>query len=89
MSHLTPRNWADVLWTAINIRHDAPPTLAYGLFYGGIGVALVGFLGLLPRRTADPPLVRAVRVVAVIGRASFVSYVAQQWLIETLSLSAA
>ena len=81
-SHATPRNWADVVLTTINVRHDMPPTLAYGLFYGGIGIALVGFLGLLPRRAADPRLVRWTRLAAVVGQASFVSYIAQQWLID-------
>jgi uncharacterized membrane protein len=80
--YLAPKNWADVVLTTINIRHDAPPTLTYALFYGGIGVALVGFLGMLPRSPEDTFLVRAARLAAVIGRASFVSYVAQQWLID-------
>jgi uncharacterized membrane protein len=80
--YLAPKNWADVVLTTINIRHDAPPTLTYALFYGGIGVALVGLLGMLPRRDTDTVLVRAARLAAVIGRASFVSYVAQQWLID-------
>jgi len=80
--YLAPKNWADVVLTTINIRHDAPPTLTYALFYGGIGVALVGFLGMLPRSPEDTFLARAARLAAVIGRASFVSYVAQQWLID-------
>jgi len=80
--YLAPKNWADVVLTTINIRHDAPPTLTYALFYGGIGVALVGFLGMLPRRKDETVLVRAAQIAAVIGRASFVSYVAQQWLID-------
>src|SRR6202012_6040587 len=63
-SHLAPKNWADVILTTINIRHDAPPTLTYALFYGGIGVALVGFLGMLPRRPADTLPVRAARLAA-------------------------
>jgi uncharacterized membrane protein len=80
--YLAPKNWADVVLTTINIRHDAPPTLTYALFYGGIGVALVGFLGMLPRRSPESYLVRAAQFAAVIGRASFVSYVVQQWLID-------
>jgi uncharacterized membrane protein len=84
--HFVEGNWADVVLTSINIRHDAPPTLAYGLFYGGVGVALVGFLGLLPRREEATPLVRVVRLAAVIGRASFVSYVVQQWMIDFIPL---
>ena len=80
--YLAPNNWADVVLTTINIRHDAPPTLTYALFYGGMGVALVGLLGMLPRPAQDTFLVRATRLAAVIGRASFVSYIAQQWLID-------
>jgi uncharacterized membrane protein len=85
-SHLAPKNWADVVLTTINIRHDAPPTLTYGLFYGGIGVALVGFLGMLPGSATDTVLGRATRFAAVIGRASFVSYIAQQWLIDFIPI---
>jgi hypothetical protein len=66
----------------MNVRHDAPPTLGYALFYGGIGIALIGFLGLLPRREEASRLLRVVRLTAVIGRASFVSYVVQQWIID-------
>jgi hypothetical protein len=82
MNHFTRGNWADVILTAMNVRHDAPPTLAYALFYGGIGVALVGFLGLLPVREQASRLLRLVRLAAVIGQASFVSYVVQQWFID-------
>lgn len=85
-SHATPKNWADVVLTTLNIRHDMPPTLAYGLFYGGIGIALVGFLGLLPRRAAATPLVRWTQLAAVVGRASFVSYIAQQWVIDFIPI---
>jgi hypothetical protein len=81
-AYLAPKNWADVILTSINIRHDSPPTLGYGLFYGGIGVLLVGALGLLPRRTPETVWVRMTEKAAVIGRASFVSYVVQQWLID-------
>ena len=82
MQHLAPKNWADVLLTTMNVRHDAPPTLGYALFYGGIGIALVGFLGLLSRREEASRLLRAIRLVAVIGRASFVCYLVQQWMID-------
>ena len=82
LGYVEPKNWADVILTTINIRHDSPPTLGYGLFYGGIGVALVGYLGLLPRRTPQTLWVRVAERVAVLGRASLVSYVVQQWLID-------
>jgi hypothetical protein len=82
MQHWAAKNWADVALMAMNVRHDSPPTLAYALFYGGLGVALVGYLGLLSQREPVSPLIRAVRFAAVIGRASFVSYILQQWLID-------
>jgi uncharacterized membrane protein len=82
MRHLVEKNWADVLLTTINIRHDSPPTLGYALFYGGIGVALVGYLGLLWQREPVGVSIRMLRPAAVIGRASFVSYVLQQWVID-------
>ena len=82
MGYLAPKNWADVVLTTINIRHDSPPTVAYGLFYGGIGVALAGFLGMFPKTDHDVFPAGAARLAAVIGRASFVSYVVQQWLID-------
>jgi hypothetical protein len=86
LSQVQPKNWADVILTTINIRHDSPPTLGYGLFYGGIGVALVGLLGLLPRRTPETVWLRMTERAAVMGRASFVSYVVQQWLIDFITL---
>ncbi len=76
----------DVILTTINIRHDSPPTLGYGLFYGGIGVALVGFLGLLPQRSPETPWTRMTERAAVLGRASFLSYVVQQWLIDFIPI---
>jgi hypothetical protein len=80
--YLEPKNWADVVLTTLNIRHDAPPTLTYGLFYGGLGIALVGLLGMLPGGAKDSATARSVQLAAVVGRASFVAYVAQQWLID-------
>jgi hypothetical protein len=83
-AHLAPKNWADVLLTTMNVRHDSPPTIGYVLFYGGIGVALMGLLGLLPQR--QTLLLRVVKLAAVIGRASFVCYVLQQWIIDFMPL---
>jgi uncharacterized membrane protein len=76
----------DVILTTINIRHDAPPTLGYGLFYGGIGLALVGFLGQLSRHTPASVWIRMTGRAAVLGRASFLSYVVQQWLIDFIPI---
>ena len=82
MAHWAQKNWADVLLITMNIRHDSPPTLGYALFYGGLGVALVGYLGLLPQREPASLSVRVIRLAAVIGQASFISYVVQQWIID-------
>ena len=82
MQHFAPNNWADVLLTTMNVRHDAPPTLGYALFYGGIGIALLGFIGSLTRGEEASRLLRVVRLAAVIGQASFISYVVQQWFID-------
>jgi hypothetical protein len=84
--HWAPKNWADVILTTLNIRHDAPPTLGYALFYGGIGVAAVGLLGLLTARERHGLVARMLEPAAVIGRASLVSYVLQQWTIDFLPL---
>jgi uncharacterized membrane protein len=81
LAHWAPKNWADVILTTLNVRHDAPPTLGYALFYGGLGVALVGLLGLA-RQEQPGWLLRVARPTAVIGRASLVSYVLQQWTID-------
>lgn len=86
LPHSAPKNWADVILTTLNVRHDAPPTLAYALFYGGIGVALVGFIGLLPKEQQGGPASRLLRPLAVIGRASLVCYLLQQWTIDFLPL---
>jgi len=82
LHHWAQKNWADVLLTTMDVRHDSPPTVGYALFYAGIGVALVGYLGFLSQREPAGVLLRGVRLAAVVGRASFVSYVVQQWLID-------
>lgn len=81
LHHFADAGWVEVLLEALNVRRKNPPGLAYALFYGGAGIALVGALGLLTRRDTSV-YTRAARIVAVVGRASFVSYVAQQWLID-------
>jgi uncharacterized membrane protein len=86
LPHWTAKNWADVLLTTLNIRHDAPPTLGYALFYGGIGVALVGLFGLLTALEKRGLAARVLEPSAVIGRASLVSYVVQQWTIDFVPL---
>ena len=82
LGYVEPKNWADVILASINIRHDSPPTLGYALFYAGIGVALVGCLEMLARRAPETLWTRVAERVAVLGRASLVTYVVQQWLID-------
>ncbi len=74
-------HWSYAFLAALDVRHKIPPGPAYVLFYGGLTVALVGVLGLLPER-GHPLLMAPVRIAAVFGRASFVSYVVLQWLID-------
>jgi uncharacterized membrane protein len=68
-----------------NIRRKNPPSLAYALFYGGLGITLVGLLGFLAGREQSR-FATPMRLAAVFGRASFVTYVAQQWLIDFVPL---
>jgi uncharacterized membrane protein len=86
LGHFAQSTWANMLLTLLNVRQDAPPTPAYGLFYGGIGIALLGVLGLLCGRSTTSRFIRALRFAAVIGQASFVCYVAQQWLIDFIPI---
>jgi multidrug transporter EmrE-like cation transporter len=87
LTHFGLSAWANMVITMTDVRHKTPPVVAYALFYGGMGVALVGLFGLLRRNEGNPgPLERGVRLAAVIGRASFVSYVSQQWLIDFVPL---
>lgn len=85
LEHFGSNIWTDAFLAMLDVRHKSPPTIAYALFYGGIGVALVGLIGLLPRSGAGrlTGIVQpAVATVATIGRASFVSYVCLQWLVD-------
>jgi uncharacterized membrane protein len=77
--------WEDGLLTLLNIRQKIPPSLAYALFYGGIGIALVGLIGMLPRGSTDrfrSAIEKLAGVPATVGRASFISYVSLQWLVD-------
>ncbi|HEY4214029.1 MAG TPA: heparan-alpha-glucosaminide N-acetyltransferase domain-containing protein [Steroidobacteraceae bacterium] len=73
------------LLALLDIREKVPATPAYGLFYGGIGLTLVGLVGLLPGSRVGRRfrmLESSALVAANVGRASFVSYVSLQWLID-------
>ena len=76
--------WDDAWLNLLDVRHKIPPTPAYALFYGGIGIALVGLIGLLPRGAGRLPrhLQTAASIPATVGRASFISYVSLQWMID-------
>jgi hypothetical protein len=84
LEHFGSTMWVDGLLAMLDVRHKVPPNPAYALFYGGIGISLVGCLGLLWGRASG--LVRflepAIAFPATIGRASFVSYVSVQWLVD-------
>jgi uncharacterized membrane protein len=71
------------LLAAGDIRQKNPPGLAYLLFYGGAGLCLAGVL----MREAIPAFFRGpVYAAATIGRASFVSYISQQWIITFIPI---
>lgn len=77
--------WEDALLALLNVRQKIPPSLAYALFYGGLGIALVGLIGVLPRGSTDRlrrALEKLAGVPATVGRASFISYVSLQWLVD-------
>jgi len=85
LGHFGANIWVDALLDMLDVRQKIPPTPAYALFYGGIGIALVGIIGLLPRSGASRicGIIRpATATVATIGRASFVSYVCLQWMVD-------
>ena len=75
----------DALLALLNVRQKLPPSLAYALFYGGIGIALVGLIGMVPRGSTAGLrriLEKSAGVPATVGRASFISYVSLQWLVD-------
>jgi uncharacterized membrane protein len=62
----------------INPTHKWPPSPAYLLFYGGLGVLMAGVLfGGRPGVLVKPVIRRA----SVIGRASLMCFVVQDWLL--------
>lgn len=74
-------SWGDAVLSGLEVYRKNPPSLAYALFYGGAGIALVGLLGIAERR-AHGRLMKLAHYAAVFGRASFITYVAQQYLVE-------
>ena len=79
--------WEDGLLALLNVRQKVPPSLAYALFYGGLGITLVELIGVLPHRPGGTERLRGAveklaGVPATIGRASFISYVSLQWLVD-------
>jgi uncharacterized membrane protein len=81
LTGVSENSWGSVLSRSLEVAWANPPSLAYALFYGGAGIALVGFLGIAERR-AHGRLIKLAQCAAVFGRASFVTYVAQQYLVE-------
>jgi surface polysaccharide O-acyltransferase-like enzyme len=78
-------DWVYPLLAGLELRQKIPPSPAYALFYGGLGLALVGLLGrVVQSKSSDAFVGRTARVAAIVGRASFVAYATQQWLIEFL-----
>jgi hypothetical protein len=72
---------ATLLRQTLDPRHKWPPSPAYLLFYGGTGLLMAGiyFLGK-PSKLISP----LVRHASVIGRASLMCFVLQDWLLLLL-----
>jgi hypothetical protein len=74
-------NVLQILIAETNVRSKAIPSVAYWFCYGGAGILLIG---LLMKANEQAWWLAPARAFAVIGRASFVSYVSQQWLVTFL-----
>jgi hypothetical protein len=76
--------WVGVLLGSMDVRQQMPPMPAHALYYCGIAIAVLGGLMRMLEREPSRLVMRPIQVAAVIGRASFVSYVCIQWLIDFL-----
>jgi uncharacterized membrane protein len=76
--------WVAMLLSSTEVRQQLPPMPAYALFYCGISTAVLGGLLRILEREPSRLLMGPVQVAAVIGRASFLSYICIQWLIDFL-----
>jgi surface polysaccharide O-acyltransferase-like enzyme len=76
--------WASALLKATDVRQQLPPMPAYAAYYCGIAIAGLGGVMRLLQRAPTPLLAGPVQVAAVVGRASFISYVVVQWLVDFL-----
>jgi hypothetical protein len=77
-------HWVRVLLMSTEVRQQMPPMPAYALYYCGIAIAVLGGLMWLTQREPTRLLAGPMHVAAVIGRASFISYVCVQWLVDFL-----
>lgn len=68
---------ADLLRWTLDPRHKWPPSPAYLLFYGGIGLCIAGIYFIRQPAILIAPIVR---LASVIGRASLMCFVLQDWL---------
>lgn len=72
-----PQDWATMVYGLTNPLQKIPPGPAYALAYGGAGIFLAGIVCLLSHFGR---LRSAISALAVIGRASLVTFIAQYWL---------
>lgn len=77
-------HWVGVLLSWTQVRQQLPPMPSYALFYCGIAIAVLAALLRTLERKPSPLVMAPMRVAAVIGRASFISYICIQWLIDFL-----
>lgn len=81
-----PASWQEphietLLRQTIDPRHKWPPSPAYLLFYGGAGLLMAGVYFIGKPSTFISPIVRH---ASVIGRASLMCFVLQDWLLFLL-----
>jgi uncharacterized membrane protein len=77
-------HWVAVILRWTEVRQQMPPMPAHALYYCGIAIAVLGGLMRILEREPSRLAMRPIQVAAVIGRASFVSYICIQWLIDFL-----
>lgn len=77
-----PADWSAVAYAVSSPLQKIPPGPVYALAYGGAGIFLAGLICLL---SYQGPWRRLVSALAVIGRASLMTFVAQYWVYYLLA----
>jgi uncharacterized membrane protein YcfT len=73
--------WAELARMTLDPRSKLPPSPAYLLFYGGLGLLLTAWCLIAKPQRAMRPLIKW---SATIGRASLMCFIAQDWMLRLL-----